>query len=423
MNSMGTIAGQQVSNQAGAINNLNSASQGEQGILQNANTAANNANVTMQTNLNNVQAQAASQNSQNQNNLMGGIMSGGGLLSSLAHGGKVKNYDDGGEVTGGDSDLASSQGVQSTQQNTPSFTSSASSASSNGPQAAAPMSGPQVSDPYKSSGSGGGLKSLAALLSQGGEVKHYDQGGGVTNGGNYLGSSGGVQPTPDGPSSAAGKYLSGGNNTSAQGPAPAASGSYITIGNPYADMFGKKKGGAAPAASAPQPAQTSTQTPTTQTPTTQTPNAAQPAAPQASSPDEVSGYIPTTPNASTNNEDILNQPNSSTPSEADTITGMARGGKVPAMVSPGEGYLPPNKVNEIAKQPAGKQNVLAKAEKIPGKAKVKGDSLKNDTVPRDLDEGGIVIPRSIMNDPERHKKAVAFVNRIMRSPKAFGGKL
>ena len=55
---------------------------------------------------------------------------------------------------------------------------------------------------------------------------------------------------------------------------------------------------------------------------------------------------------------------------------------------------------------------------VPGKAKVKGDSLKNDIVPADLEDGGVVLPRHIMNkkDPE---KAELFLRRAvhMKSPK------
>jgi hypothetical protein len=88
---------------------------------------------------------------------------------------------------------------------------------------------------------------------------------------------------------------------------------------------------------------------------------------------------------------------------------MARGGKVPAMVSPGEGYLPPQAVDQVARGKA----PLQVAQKIPGKAKVKGDSLKNDTVPKTLEEGGIVLPRSVMESKHPHWEAHKFVSAIM----------
>lgn len=81
---------------------------------------------------------------------------------------------------------------------------------------------------------------------------------------------------------------------------------------------------------------------------------------------------------------------------------LARGGSVPAMVSPGEVYLPPKKVEEVAKG----KNPLKAGEKIKGKAKVSGDSEANDTVKKNLKEGGIVIPRTKANDSDKAKRFV-----------------
>lgn len=91
------------------------------------------------------------------------------------------------------------------------------------------------------------------------------------------------------------------------------------------------------------------------------------------------------------------------------FSSLAKGGKVPAMVSPGEVYLPPSKVKEVASKGA---NPIKAGEHISGKAKVKGDSLKNDIVPKALDEGGIVIPRHITQGKDAPKKALAFVQAI-----------
>lgn len=82
------------------------------------------------------------------------------------------------------------------------------------------------------------------------------------------------------------------------------------------------------------------------------------------------------------------------------------GGKVPAMVSPGEKYLNPKEAKEVKKNP----NLISKkGEIIPGKAKVSGDSYANDTVRKELKAGGIVIPRSVMQSKDAPKKAAAFV--------------
>jgi len=90
----------------------------------------------------------------------------------------------------------------------------------------------------------------------------------------------------------------------------------------------------------------------------------------------------------------------------------AHGGKVPAMVSPGERYLSPDKV-EAVKQGA---NPIKVGEKIPGKPAVGGakNSYANDTVPKTLDAGGIVIPRSITQGKNAPKKAAEFVAAVLR---------
>lgn len=91
---------------------------------------------------------------------------------------------------------------------------------------------------------------------------------------------------------------------------------------------------------------------------------------------------------------------------------FAAGGKVPAMVSPGEGYLTPEKAKAVAQ---GKADAISSAEKIPGKPKVAGakDSYKNDTVKKTLDEGGVVIPRSKMLADDAHAQSQKFVAAVM----------
>lgn len=91
------------------------------------------------------------------------------------------------------------------------------------------------------------------------------------------------------------------------------------------------------------------------------------------------------------------------------LIGMHKGGKVPVMLSPGEQYLSPSKARGVAK---GKEHPLS-GRMIKGKAQVKGDSLKNDTVPDTLEEGGVVIPRSVMQSSDPAKKAAAFVKAVM----------
>jgi len=90
--------------------------------------------------------------------------------------------------------------------------------------------------------------------------------------------------------------------------------------------------------------------------------------------------------------------------------GFAEGGTVPAMLSPGERYLPPQEVEKVKE---GKKEPVEAGKKIPGKARVSGDSLKNDTVPATLEEGGIVIPRSVMQSKDPAEKAREFVAAVL----------
>lgn len=92
--------------------------------------------------------------------------------------------------------------------------------------------------------------------------------------------------------------------------------------------------------------------------------------------------------------------------------GVMRGGKqVQAMVSPGEVYVPPKEVSKVA---SGKESIAEAGKKVPGKANVKGDSLKNDTVPAKLEEGGIVIPRSVLDSDDPMKAGTEFLKNALR---------
>jgi hypothetical protein len=88
---------------------------------------------------------------------------------------------------------------------------------------------------------------------------------------------------------------------------------------------------------------------------------------------------------------------------------MAQGGQVPALVSPGEKYIAPEDLAKVA----GGASPMTIGKTIPGVAKVKGDSYKNDTVPAMLKEGGIIIPRSIVQGKDAAKKSAEFVAAIL----------
>lgn len=86
--------------------------------------------------------------------------------------------------------------------------------------------------------------------------------------------------------------------------------------------------------------------------------------------------------------------------------GYAKGGKVKALVSPGEIWLSPNNVKKVA-QGANAKDV---GKKIPGKAEVKGDSQKNDKVKANLQVGGIVVKRTASNS---NSDANSFVKAVL----------
>lgn len=83
----GSLANQQVANQIGVSGQNVSNQQQEQQILQNANTQANNANVTMQGNVNNVNGQLANTGMQGQQGLVSGALNSFGGASSMFGGG------------------------------------------------------------------------------------------------------------------------------------------------------------------------------------------------------------------------------------------------------------------------------------------------------------------------------------------------
>lgn len=88
----------------------------------------------------------------------------------------------------------------------------------------------------------------------------------------------------------------------------------------------------------------------------------------------------------------------------------AEGGKVPALVSPGEQYIPPSEIKDVV---SGKKDPLSAGERIPGKPKFPGNDYRNDTVKKTLETGGLVIPNEIMQAKNPHWAAKKFVEAHM----------
>lgn len=97
----------------------------------------------------------------------------------------------------------------------------------------------------------------------------------------------------------------------------------------------------------------------------------------------------------------------------------AMGGKVPAMVSPEEVYIPPEKVLSARKS----SNPLEYGEKIPGRAPHPGNDKRNDIIYKPLESGGVVIPNSVTKANSPAAKAKAFMAEIEHNKKAEGGEI
>ena len=94
--------------------------------------------------------------------------------------------------------------------------------------------------------------------------------------------------------------------------------------------------------------------------------------------------------------------------------GYAGGGKVDALVSPGEKRLTAQQAKQVA---TGQKNIKQVGEKFPGKPKIKGNSYDNDTIPKKLTIGDIIIPNSVMQSANPAQGAHDFVARIMMGRK------
>lgn len=97
---------------------------------------------------------------------------------------------------------------------------------------------------------------------------------------------------------------------------------------------------------------------------------------------------------------------------------MAKGGRVPALVSPGEIYLSPEKVEKVKKG----ANPVDVGEKIKGKPRVPGavNSYKNDTIPKTLEGGGIVVPNKETKSKTPRTDSAKFVASILAKRKSRG---
>lgn len=391
-NNLANLANNQISQTGQAVTGQNSAAQNEQANLQNANTSLNNANVGMQSNINNVNSQTAAANQNMAGKMLGGIGSAvSGLAGGLfAEGGEVekdhhiklaemnsaalnhamKNFDEGGEVDAPNLGTFKA-GVDSA--SSPSVASSSSLPSGGG-----------------SGGGGGGAglidKALGAIgLADGGQIQA-----------NPL-----LSPQAGSPAQRSFAQPQFSQVSASSGPSIGSTQSLPTNENDFSkkvDELTKKK------------------------------DSGNPAVYNQSDDQANEMYLDADSALGGNNPEMqLSASNDfpqmvarggkicEGPHQSHVANFLAHGGKVKAMVSAEEVYLSPDKVRQVIHEGA---NPIKIGYKIPGKAKVKNDSLKNDVVPMTLEEGGVVIPRHITTHKMAPEKAELFVHRAIARKKA-----
>jgi hypothetical protein len=355
------IAGTQVAQQQNASNAYTGATQGEQSQILGGIAAQNNANVGMVSNQNTANAGISQIAAGQQGNLIGNITGGiGSALQGLAKGGKVQNYVTGGSVY---QDIAPGSSPFDTQGQSSVLSVPVGSLGVNtNLQTSAPTATIQTPGVQAPTTPGQPKSNVGKFFS------------GLGQGKNLASNS---KDQPDGASvagQAIGKGIGSGLNALFHG---------------VGQIFGSSNPSAAAQLTSPVPADGSMYSQGIQS------SAANNATSQAGGP-----------------ADNVQQ-------DEDGAMNAARGGKVPALVSPGEVFLPPNKAKDVAK---GKADPIKDGKKVPGKPKYPGNDYRNDTVPAKLEEGGVVIPNSIMQSKEPAKEAAAFVRGIMARQSLKKGK-
>jgi hypothetical protein len=371
---LGNLATNQVGQQANAVNAYNQAAQGEQGQLLNAQSNYNNALVGGQSSVNQANAGIIGKSLSGQTGIFGGI--GAGMAMGKAEGGLIQKY------AGGTPD------------NTIQVLSSNAPATSAGP----------------SSGFGKFLNAIGTNMSAGALAQDQQQTTPNAEVGKLIGK--GIKKAYDylnKPSIATGQGLQSdplgvGSLDKSAAPAPGPAGSDpLGVGN--------LSGDAASNASAAGAAGTDAATGANAL------GGADMAADLGSSGVGVEDALAALAKGGKikhyDGGGIIGDIMGLLPLAAALAKGGRVGDPVPAMVSPGEKYLNPRDVQKVKSG----ANPMEVGEKIPGKPKVGGakNSYANDTVPKTLEEGGIVLPRSVTQSKHPHWAAHKFVSEIMKN--------
>lgn len=384
LNSAGTIAGNQVNQAQQGFQGYNTAAQGLQSNVLGGIAAQNNANVGMQSNLNTANAGLAESMEKGQAGMLGGP----GATMSLAQGGKIRQQYAAGTTNASNSNAPDAYAPQQ-------------------PMQAPPMQQAPAIQPMAAPAAQAASMAAGPQSSIGRFMANYSNS--VNSGGN-SGAQG-----PNLPKLAMQIYKKFSSPSTPATPTP---------GNPYDQYSGsgfspdqmsleksrtdmQNEGGLPPDGADPAAAQGATDTGAGAADAAGAGEGATDAGLQAAAADTAGMEAAGTAAAGAADAGGLG-----------LLAALNKGGKVPAMVSPGERYLPPS---EVAAVKEGKKNPMEAGEKIPGKPKVGGakNSYANDTVPKDLEEGGLVLPRSVTQSKHPHWAAMKFVQAHM----AQGGKV
>lgn len=395
----GAMANTMASNQIGQTN-ANAGSQlAEQGNILNAAGQANMGAIGMQGNINNVNGMLAGQQMGAQQSLFGGALTGGGSLVGAARGGMVRKMAD-----GGDTDFDSPDTTVE-DPSTPDISNSP-------PPAASGKVGGKLGGGGGSGSSAGAIAGLIALMADGGTPSNPPAPA-FAPPVNYSQSIAPLAPTPPPaatgddsmPVSRFGNFLR--QQTVGQPSAPnmqnlmpqnGQASLYQGSSNLFKGIVKYLKSSKASPSKPGQPGYVKAAGSDFISPESQD------AADQLSA----ANYLDDRARGS----DI--EPAGGVDAEIAGMGDYAEGGKVQALVSPGELWLPPTKAKLVAKG----KNALKIGERIPGTPKVPGNSYANDVVPKKLDVGGVVIPNSIMQSSDPASGAHAFVAKIMAKRRA-----
>lgn len=444
------LAATQLGQQQGAVTGYNQAAQSEQQNLLNAQSATNMASAGVAANINNTNSATQIQNSKAQQGIFGGLLGGaGGILSDENVKTNVKPADD---------------KIQSFLDNVSAHEYSYKDSVKGHPGAApgrhvGPMAqeleqselgrqmvtqGPDGKGVDFQRGLGTIVASLAALnerldamegkkkpqhMAQGGEVRNYAVGGNIAPMA-PLAPAAQVNAPPQGPQSSIGKFMYG--FTEATKPQQGQDGGMQNLGgdsggNPVGEGMKKLTQKVGEKYVKPlfesAPANVNMGQGPTVSNLMKEPGYAQyelgadaSAAPMAGTPEAVE-HAGTASAAEAGGEGFTAAGGSAAATEGteaatayEGAEGAAALGESESALSGSEALLALNKGGNVGHK-------LKKGGSVPGKAKYKGDTTKNDTVSAKLSPGEVVIPKSVMESPDPVSNAAKFVAAVMARKK------